>query len=265
MLCLWPLLTEGGSSAVTPASDDTQQQADGAAAADSRITSQAAISPGGSDREKSPSVISNITETNQNAAGAPGGGANAAADAMSENADNIDELSTDDEEVGPVNLVEIYNTNLVLILIQVLYCHVLNVTRGTRNLSRIRSTWAKQKNIAIAILVKSVYIMICAWQLFQKRRRKSRFSRPVKPTVNLVVTKPSVRNRCFSNLFCHTLLLFQIIVYPWFFVYCCYCPILTLLFSGWFVFIFIPWLWFPPIAIANLIPIIPSHYILIWA
>ena len=59
---------------------------------------------------------------------------------MSENADNNDELSTDDEEVGLENLVEIYNTNLVLILIQVLYCHVLNVTRGTRNLSRIRST-----------------------------------------------------------------------------------------------------------------------------
>ena len=173
MLCLWPLLTEGGSSAVTPASDDTQQQADGAAAADSRITSQAAISPGGSDREKSPSVISNITETNQNAAGAPGGGANAAADAMSENADNNDELSTDDEEVGPVNLVEIYNTNLVLILIQVLYCHVLNVTRGTRNLSRIRSTWAKLKNIAIGHACQiCLHNDMCLTTISEKKEKK---------------------------------------------------------------------------------------------
>ena len=102
-----------------------------------------------------------------------GAGTNAAADAMSENADNNDELSTDDEEVGPVNLVVIHNTNLVLILIQIVYCHVRDASRGTLNLSQIQSTCAKLKNIAIAILVKSVYIMMCADDYFRKEGEKA--------------------------------------------------------------------------------------------
>lgn len=84
---------------MTPASDESRHQPD--AAADSRVSSQAAVSPGGSEREKSPSVISNITETNQNTAGAGVGGATGAAgETMSEAADGNDELSTDEEEVS---------------------------------------------------------------------------------------------------------------------------------------------------------------------
>lgn len=76
-------VAEGGSSAVTPASQDTRDQQ----VADSRVTSQA-----GSERDKSPSVISNIT-ADQHAAPLRAG------ETMSEAADNNDELSSVDDEV----------------------------------------------------------------------------------------------------------------------------------------------------------------------
>ena len=92
---------------------------------------------------------------------------------MSENADNNDELSTDDEEVGLENLVDIYNTNLVLILIQIVYCHVCDASRGTLNLSQIQSTYAKLKNIAIGHACQiCLHNDMCLTTISEKKEKK---------------------------------------------------------------------------------------------